>query len=136
MATPHVAGVAALLWSYNLASGGAAVKSAILNGADPITALEGKVLTGARLNAANSLELTSPPWLSVNPESGIINPGSSVDLEVSVDSTDLENGIYSATINLSTNDPQKPQIQIQLNVEVNKIILHLNLLKRQPHLQQ
>ena len=120
MATPHVAGVAALLWSYNPASGGAAVKSAILNGADPITALEGKVLTGARLNAANSLELTSPPWLSVNPESGIINPGSSVDLEVSVDSTDLENGIYSATINLSTNDPQKPQIQIQLNVEVNK----------------
>lgn len=56
MAAPQVAGVAALLKSEypNLTT--AQLKSAILDGADPIPQLDGKVATGGRLNAYKALQ--------------------------------------------------------------------------------
>lgn len=56
MAAPQVAGVAALLKSEypNLTT--AQLKSAILDGADPISQLNGKVATGGRLNAYKALQ--------------------------------------------------------------------------------
>ncbi len=57
MATPHVAGVASLIWSQYPSLTAQDVKDRILNFADPIAALNGKTLTGARLNAFNSLLL-------------------------------------------------------------------------------
>lgn len=55
MATPHVSGVAALLWSAWPDAGCADVRNAILSGADRIPALAGKTVTGGRLNARNAL---------------------------------------------------------------------------------
>lgn len=54
MAAPHVAGVAALLWSSNTALPMSHVKGYILDGVDYIPALYGYVSTGGRLNAAGS----------------------------------------------------------------------------------
>jgi subtilisin family serine protease len=56
MATPHVAGVAALAWSVAPNATVTEVRNAILNGADRVAALSGKVVTGGRLNAANTLQ--------------------------------------------------------------------------------
>ncbi len=55
MATPHVAGVAALLKSQNPALDDAQLKARILDGVDEKPGLAGKVLTEGRLNAANAL---------------------------------------------------------------------------------
>jgi len=51
MATPHVAGVTALVFGRFPAISGADVKNLILNFADPLPNLAGIVLTGGRLNA-------------------------------------------------------------------------------------
>jgi subtilisin family serine protease len=56
MAAPHVSGVAALAWSYAPAASADAVRSAILGGVDAKGSLAGKVATGGRLNADNTLD--------------------------------------------------------------------------------
>ncbi len=56
MATPHVAGVAALVKSAYPDATAAQIKARLLNTADVIPSLEGKTVTGGRLNAFNALE--------------------------------------------------------------------------------
>lgn len=51
MATPHVAGVAALVLAKNPTLTNAQVKTKILNTVDSLSSLSGKTLTGGRLNA-------------------------------------------------------------------------------------
>lgn len=50
MATPHVAGAAALYKAYNPAATAAQVKAAILNATVPTPSLQGRTLTGGRLD--------------------------------------------------------------------------------------
>lgn len=57
MATPHVAGVAALAWSLNPDASWQQITNAIFAGVDPIPALAGITVTGGRLNALNTLRL-------------------------------------------------------------------------------
>jgi hypothetical protein len=61
MATPQVAGVAALAWSLAPSATVAEIKAAILGGVDHVASLNGKVLSGGRLNAYNTLRLLSVP---------------------------------------------------------------------------
>jgi subtilisin family serine protease len=60
MATPHVAGVAALYKAENPAATPADIKAAILGGVDTVSALAQKVLTGGRLNACRTLAPACP----------------------------------------------------------------------------
>ncbi len=53
MATPHVAGAAALYWAKHPTATWREVKEAIMTSAVPINTLTGKVVSGAKLNAAN-----------------------------------------------------------------------------------
>ncbi|MBY0385414.1 S8 family serine peptidase, partial [bacterium] len=55
MACPHVSGAAALYWSKNPQASLMEVKNAILKSAAPISALNGKVVTGGKLNVKNLL---------------------------------------------------------------------------------
>lgn len=56
MATPYVAGVAALLLSEYPGLSTSQIKAAILRGTDELTQLENKVATGGRLNAYKALQ--------------------------------------------------------------------------------
>ena len=81
MATPHVTGAVALLMAaadsafiaeYKLdpASGALKIKEYILGGTDSLTALDGRTVTGGRLNLFNSLNLMLlVPSLSTNMDS-------------------------------------------------------------------
>lgn len=69
MASPHVAGVATLIAGYRPGLTVGQIKSAILRGADPIPALAGTSVTGARLNAYKSL-LVSGGSIGVAPAAG------------------------------------------------------------------
>ena len=60
MATPHVAGVAALLKSQNPALDDAQMKGKLLNTVDKKSTLSKKVLSGGRLNAQKALAATTP----------------------------------------------------------------------------
>ena len=55
MAMPHVAGAAALAWSYALDANYPQIRDALFAGVDPLPSLSGKVATGGRLNLNNTL---------------------------------------------------------------------------------
>lgn len=55
MASPHVAGVAALLLAEDPSLDVMGLKAVLMDNVDPIAALAGLTVTGGRLNAANSL---------------------------------------------------------------------------------
>lgn len=57
MATPHVAGVAALAWATAPNATAAEIRAAILGGVDHLDTLNGVVVTSGRLNALNTLSL-------------------------------------------------------------------------------
>ena len=60
MATPHVAGAAALIASRHPEYTASQIKAALLEGADPQPALAGKAQVAGRLNAAAALGITPP----------------------------------------------------------------------------
>ena len=61
MAAPHVAGSVALLKGYNPALSGGEVKTAIMDTVDELGSLEGKMVTGGRLNLYNALASVPAP---------------------------------------------------------------------------
>jgi hypothetical protein len=68
MATPQVAGVAALAWSVAPNATVAQIRNALLQGVDRVGSLTGRVVTGGRLNALNTLRLLNPS----NPRTPVI----------------------------------------------------------------
>ncbi|MFO0099721.1 MAG: S8 family serine peptidase, partial [Aphanizomenon sp.] len=65
MASPHVAGAAALVWSQNPTWTAQQVKNALMNTGDSIAALAGKTVSGKRLNVYNALVSSSLPSVTV-----------------------------------------------------------------------
>jgi subtilisin family serine protease len=61
MASPHAAGVAALVWAENPAATVSAVRSALLANVDQVPSLAGAVATGGRLNADRAVRSVSTP---------------------------------------------------------------------------
>lgn len=70
MAAPHVAGLAALIWSMRADLTFTEVRAAILEGVDRIPDLEGKSVSGGRINAFNSLVYASPHVTGSIPQGG------------------------------------------------------------------
>jgi subtilisin family serine protease len=54
-ATPHVSGVAALLWARHPEASVSVIAQALVKGVEPLAQLKGKTLAGGRLNAAGAL---------------------------------------------------------------------------------
>ena len=60
MASPHVAGAAALLWSLDPDISPAQMKSILINSGDALSSLEGKTVSGKRLNLNNAIAEADP----------------------------------------------------------------------------
>ncbi|MDG0964229.1 MAG: S8 family serine peptidase, partial [Opitutales bacterium] len=127
MATPHVAGAAALIFSINANAGHAEVKEAIMSSVDPIKAFDGKMLAAGRLNVAQSLGVVSSSWLSVSPNKGTVSAGSSSNLNFTIDATELKAGNKEVVVYFSTNDPKANTLEIPVKVTITgepKIVLN------------
>ena len=70
MATPHVTGVAALVYGQCTGLTAVQVKDRIMSAVEPNPTLSGNTVTGGRLNAANAL--CAGPGISVSPTSGLV----------------------------------------------------------------
>lgn len=92
MATPHVSGAAALLASIDPSLTYSEIKSFLMNNVDPIPALNGKCVTGGRLNVAKAVNAVGPPApgfrLSTNPGSATLNQGQTTSLAIATTPTD------------------------------------------------
>jgi len=102
MATPHVAGVAALAWSVDPEASVEDVRYALLQGADLLGSLNGKVATGGRLNALNTLELIghdgpAVPYvssLSTSPSTVAVGTAVTLTAEISRDPDDTASEVH------------------------------------------
>lgn len=82
MATPHVSGVAALVWGHEPALSALQLKERLLATAKPVSGLKGKTRTGAMVNAYTALTNTVPApdmndpvnWRSVPAEYASASP--------------------------------------------------------------
>jgi subtilisin family serine protease len=64
MATPHASGAAALLWAASPGAPASQIRSALLDGVDPVAALVGRTVTGGRLNVLSSLRMVADVTLA------------------------------------------------------------------------
>jgi len=103
MATPHVAGAAALLLSEYPALTVLEVKRAILRNVDPLPALAAITTRGGRLNVANALNaLRASFTVAATPATQSVLIGQSVQYAVTVTSSTL----FSAPVTLSLVSPE------------------------------
>ena len=72
MASPHVAGVAALVMAQDPTMSVLAVKDRILATVDPLPSLAGKMVTGGRLNAFAALPAPPSPGVTLTPTVGLV----------------------------------------------------------------
>jgi len=100
MAAPHVSGVAALVLAQHPAYTTAQVKAAILDNTDPISSLQGKVITNGRLNAARALGVPAGPdfTLSISPASRTVLQGGSTTYTVTITPTNGFSGDVALSI--------------------------------------
>ena len=59
-------------------------------------------------------------WLSSDTDSGIIPPGSSETASITFDATDLVDGVYTGNIDLDSNDPTNPIVDIAVTFTVGE----------------
>jgi len=57
-------------------------------------------------------------WLSSSLESGSLLPGEQVNVDITIDASDLINGEYSSNIVINSNDSENPQFSIPVNLTV------------------
>ncbi len=113
MASPHVAGVAALLLARHPNASFADVKRWILDSVDPLPALSTLVQTGGRLNAAAAIELAQFGVSITNRFPIVIPPGDSVTIPVRYLPTRQEDA--GDTIVVSNNDELNSAIEVALS---------------------
>jgi hypothetical protein len=59
-------------------------------------------------------------WLSADPLSGFVMPGSSTDINVAFDATELEEGEYVGYLDIVSNDPDESSIAVQCTLTVGQ----------------
>ena len=64
---------------------------------------------------------TTPVWLRVTPSSGVIKPGAQADLAVTFNPGELEEGEYSSSMTVSSNDPFDPLVTVPARMAVRLI---------------
>ncbi|TMO03417.1 S8 family serine peptidase [Pseudoalteromonas sp. S558] len=126
MATPHVAGAAALVLSINPDLTTQELKELLMNSGDANTALQGKTVAGTRLNVHQALVDADPTpgfKLSVTPQSQQITAGETVTYTFTIGSIagwdsevtlDLASSLEGVSLSRTTANPGD---DVELNVE-------------------
>jgi subtilisin family serine protease len=120
MATPHVSGAAALIWSFCPSMPYQQVKDILLQTADKIPAMAGRCVSNGRLNLYNAVNQVGASWLEFVPDSGTVAPGQTNDVTVLLHG-DVPPGIYQGLIGVLSNDPYTPEVNIPVTMTVEPV---------------
>lgn len=105
MATPHVVGAAALILASDPGLSTAEVKNILMTSGDPIADLQGKTVSGKRLNVNNALIMAGAGgpgyYLLTTPMNRTVNQGSPTDYTINMNAV----GGYSGTANFTATAP-------------------------------
>ncbi|MBD2149020.1 S8 family serine peptidase [Pseudanabaena sp. FACHB-1277] len=100
MATPHVAGAAALLLAANSNLNVTQIRQTLMNTTDQMSSLQGKTVTGGRLNLNKAISSVSLPSLTINDVT--IAEGNSGTSNAVFTVTRTGNATQSITVNYAT----------------------------------
>ncbi|MFM6772099.1 MAG: S8 family serine peptidase, partial [Microcystis panniformis] len=89
MASPHVAGAAALLWSQNPTWTAQQVKNTLMNTGDSLASLAGKTVSGKRLNVFNALAAANLPFVTVSVSPATVQEDGTTNLVYTFTRTNL-----------------------------------------------
>lgn len=133
MASPHVAGVTALLWSakpeligqientmWLLSQTAAPLLTTDGCGGDLSDTHPNNTYGWGLVNAAavvTSTAQTVPLWVTVTPSGGVVAPGAAQTVQV-VFTAPTENGPYSATLQLTADEPYNNEVLLPLDLWV------------------
>lgn len=59
------------------------------------------------------------PWLSLSETAGVVDPGGSADVVVTVDSTGLEPGVYTGELVIRSNDAITGTVRVPVTLTVS-----------------
>ncbi|NLL83151.1 MAG: S8 family serine peptidase [Lentisphaerae bacterium] len=121
LASAHVAGAAALLWSLNPSAPYQLIMDGLLKGSRYNPNLEGWVATAGHLDLERAIATLGTDWLTLQPQTLTINPGVSAEVTIVVnDPPSLVARVnpYQAEITLTGSDGAFKQ-QVPLSVKVN-----------------
>ena len=106
MASPHVAGAAALLLGNNSRLSNEDIKKLLLDTVDKKSSFQNTTLSGGRLNVGNAILADRRPWLTLSSEStGEIPAGGTQKITANINTSGLSEGTYFASIE-ATGDRQ------------------------------
>ena len=94
MATPHVAGAAALLLAMRPETPCDVLKTWLMDSVDVLPQWEGQTRTGGRLNVQAALDMAGVSWLEMVPTQGVLNQGSNIDVAITVNTATMVDGQY------------------------------------------
>ncbi|GAA4356484.1 S8 family serine peptidase [Kangiella marina] len=105
MATPHVAGAAALILAANPSLTTAQVKEILMTSGDPIPALDGLTVSGRRLNVENAMNMAGGGgptyYLGSTPYSNTVNQGQVAIYNLTLNAVAGYNGTATMTASAS-----------------------------------
>ncbi|WP_341503671.1 S8 family serine peptidase [Gallaecimonas sp. GXIMD4217] len=105
MATPHVAGAAALILAADPSLTTAQVKDILMTSGDPIAALDGKTVSGKRLNVESALNMAGAGgpsyYLMASPLSRTVNQGAPTSFTIDLNAV----GGYEGNASFSADAP-------------------------------
>ncbi|MEQ8924275.1 MAG: S8 family serine peptidase [Fulvivirga sp.] len=80
----------------------------------------GEVLYSVEAASSSALaaDEAGSSWISFNPKSGEVEPGNSFEIIVEFDATGLEGGVYESIINIESNDPLNPLVEVPVTLNV------------------
>jgi subtilisin family serine protease len=103
MATPHVAGVAALLAARFPSASPYGLKALLLRSVDPVPALAGKTTTGGRLNALTGVSCDADPkvWVGSPTQGFVVGVGDALPIAVLGASCASPAGLGNVTVTVN-----------------------------------
>ena len=120
MATPHVSGAAALIWSVYPSMSYQEVKNILLQTVDEIPSLSGKCVSEGRLNLFNAVNEVGVFWMEFLPSSGSVGGGQTNNVTVRFHG-DVPVGNYQGQIMITSNDPYTKDVNIPVTMTVKPI---------------